>query len=48
VKFGAGRADAVRVELDRCPQAMQDEVRAWRERFPRSAALIERLYADFR
>jgi glutathione S-transferase len=47
-KFGAGRADAVRVALDRCPQAMQDEVRAWQERFPRSAAFIERLYADCR
>lgn len=42
--FGGGRADAVRVEPDRCPPAMQDEVRAWKQRFPRSSTYIDRLY----
>jgi glutathione S-transferase len=46
--FGAGRADAVRVELDRCPPAMQDEVQAWKEHYPRAAAFIERLYEQRR
>lgn len=46
--FGGGRADAVKVELERCPPAMQDEIRSWRERFPRSSTFIERLYAEQR
>jgi glutathione S-transferase len=47
-KFGGGRADAVRVELDRCPPAMQEEVRAWQQQYPRAAAFIERLYEQQR
>jgi glutathione S-transferase len=47
-QFGAGRADAVRVALDRCPPAMQEEVRAWQRQYPRAAAFIERLYQEQR
>lgn len=47
-RFGAGRADAVRVELERCPPAMQEEVRAWKDHYPRAAAFIERLYEQQR
>ena len=46
--FGGGRADAVKVELERCPPAMQDEVRAWKQGYPRAAGFIERLYEQQR
>jgi glutathione S-transferase len=46
--FGGGRSDAVRIDFERCPPAMQDEVRAWKERYPRAAAFIERLYQQRR
>lgn len=47
-QFGGGRADAVRVEFDRCPPAMQEEVRAWQQQYPRATAFIERLYREQR
>jgi glutathione S-transferase len=47
-QFGGGRADAVRVELDRCPPAMQEEIRTWRKQYPRAAAFIDRLYEQQR
>jgi glutathione S-transferase len=47
-RFGGGRADAVRVELPDCPAAMQDEIRAWRKGFPRTAGFIDSLYRDLR
>lgn len=47
-QFGGGRADAVRVEFDRCPPAMQEEVRAWQQQYPRATAFIERLYQEQR
>ena len=46
--FGGGRADAVRVEFEHCPPAMQEEVRDWQKQFPRAAAYIERLYEQRR
>ena len=46
--FGGGRADAVKIDFERCPPAMQDEVQAWKERYPRAAAYIERLYEQRR
>jgi glutathione S-transferase len=46
--FGGGQADAVRVELDRCPEAMQNEVAAWRNSYPHTTAFIERLYEEQR
>jgi len=47
-KFGGGKADSVRVEIDRCPTAMQAEVAAWKSNFPRTTAFIERLYEEQR
>ena len=47
-KYGLRRADAVRVSIDRCPAAMQSEVAAWRSKYPRCTALIERLYEEQR
>jgi glutathione S-transferase len=48
VPFGSGRADAVRVELERCPEAMQAEVERWKARYPLSSSFIDRLYEDYR
>jgi glutathione S-transferase len=47
-KFGGGRADAVKIDFERCPSAMQDEVRLWKAHYPRAAAFIERLYEQQR
>jgi glutathione S-transferase len=47
-EYGGGKADAVRVDVDRCPEAMQAEIAAWRSGYPRSAAFIERLYGELR
>jgi glutathione S-transferase len=44
LQYGGGQADAVRVEPDRCPAAMQDEIAAWRTGYPRAAAFIKHLY----
>ena len=46
--YGGGKADAVRVDIERCPAAMQREVASWRTRYPRSTAFIERLYEERR
>lgn len=42
--YGGGRAAAVRVSYEQCPEAMRREVDSWRTRFPRSTAFICRLY----
>ena len=46
--FGGGKADTVRIEIKRCPEAMQNEVAAWKRNFPRTTAFIERLYEEQR
>ena len=44
--YGGGKADTVRIEIERCPSAMQQEVASWRTRYPHSTAFIERLYEE--
>ena len=46
--YGGGKADAVRIDIERCPAAMQREVAAWRSGYPRATAFIEGLYAEQR
>jgi glutathione S-transferase len=46
--FGGGRADAVRIELDRCPAAMQAEIAAWKQNYPLATEFVERLYTEQR
>ena len=46
--YGRGKAEAVRIDIERCPAAMQGEVAAWKSGFPRSTAFIERLYEERR
>jgi glutathione S-transferase len=47
-QFGLRRADGVRVSMDRCPTAMQDEVEAWKKNYPLATAFIERMYQEQR
>ena len=47
-QFGGGKADAVRVDIGECSEAMQEEVAAWKSGYPRSAGFIERLYEERR
>jgi glutathione S-transferase len=46
--YGGGKAEGVRIELDRCPAAMSNEVTSWKSNYPRSAGFIERLYESRR
>jgi len=46
--YGGGRADAVRIEFDRCPSAMRAEIAHWRANYPRAVEFAERLYRDER
>jgi glutathione S-transferase len=47
-KFGGGKADAVRVDIERCPAGMQREIEHWKRSYPRATAFIERLYQERR
>jgi glutathione S-transferase len=47
-QLGGGKADAVRVDIGECSEAMQGEVSAWKSGYPKSAAFIERLYEEHR
>lgn len=42
--YGGGMADAVRIERDRMPQAMRQEIERWEKAFPLTTAWVERLY----
>jgi glutathione S-transferase len=47
-QYGGGRAEAVRIELQRAPSAMREDVERWREKFPRVTSFVERLYREER
>jgi glutathione S-transferase len=46
--YGGGKAANVRVPIERCPEAMQQEVKAWQARFPRLTDYVRRLYEEER
>ncbi|MEL7450197.1 MAG: hypothetical protein AAFN78_13365 [Pseudomonadota bacterium] len=46
--YGAGKADATRIERDQLPAQMRADVERWERDYPRSTAFINRLYDDFR
>ena len=46
--YGGGQADEVRIERDRCPAPMIEEIERWEQRYPLTRAFIERLYAERR
>lgn len=46
--YGAGKADAVKIDLGRCPGRMQEEVASWKRDYPRATRFIDRLYEEQR
>jgi glutathione S-transferase len=42
--YGGGKADAVRLERDRAPQAMRADIDRWIETYPRAVAWVEARY----
>jgi glutathione S-transferase len=47
-QYGGGRAEAVRIELQRAPPPMRQDVERWSEKFPRVTGFVERLYREER
>ena len=44
MKYGGGKADAVHIERERCPPAMQQDIERWITDYPNAVAYVERLY----
>jgi glutathione S-transferase len=42
--YGGGKADTVRIERDRVPAAMRNDIEKWEADYPRACAFIEALY----
>ena len=42
--YGGGKADAVRIERDRAPAAMREDIERWIDSFPRTVTWVEGLY----
>ena len=42
--YGGGKADAVRIELDRCPARMVEDIENWSARYPLTTNFMEQLY----
>ncbi len=47
-QYGGGRAEAVRIEAQRAPPAMREDVERWSEKYPRVVGFVERLYREER
>lgn len=47
-QYGGGKADAVRIERDRAPAGMRQNIEAWATDYARVAAFVERLYSEER
>lgn len=47
-KYGGGKTDAARIERNRSPAAMRDEVERWIEDFPKATKFVEQLYEEER
>jgi glutathione S-transferase len=46
--YGGGAADGVRVDRERFPGAMRDDMERWAEAYPLAAGFVERLYREER
>ena len=46
--YGGGKADAVRIDRDRCPARMIEEIETWIARYPLTTGFMEQLYASER
>ncbi len=42
--YGGGKADGVKMEFDKLPQAMRDDINRWQQQYPNTVMFIERLY----
>jgi glutathione S-transferase len=47
-QYGGGKADAVRIERDRAPAGMRQNIESWATDYARAIAFVERLYAEER
>ncbi|MGB5624151.1 MAG: hypothetical protein WBM61_00355 [Woeseiaceae bacterium] len=47
-QYGGGKADAVRIERDRAPVGMRQDIEAWEANYARVVAFVEQLYLDER
>jgi len=45
-EYGGGKADAVRIERERAPAEMRNNIETWCREYPAAVAFVERLYAD--
>jgi len=46
--YGGGKADTVRIDRDRCPQAMIEQIENWSDAYPLATAFIEQAYREQR
>ena len=46
--YGGSKADAVRIERQRCPAGMVEEIETWESSYPLATRFIEQLYLDER
>jgi glutathione S-transferase len=46
--YGGGKADAVRIDAERRPSAMAQQIEGWKQSYPATTAFIEQLYAEHR
>lgn len=44
--YGGGKADKVRIERDRAPEAMRADIERWVDAFPNAVSWVETLYKD--
>ena len=44
--YGGGKADHVRIERDRAPEAMRADIERWVEAFPRAVSWVETMYEN--
>ena len=42
--YGGGKADNVRLERERAPQSLRDDVERWIDAYPRAVSFVEQLY----
>lgn len=47
-RFAAGKCADVRLDMERVPPKLREDIARWREDFPRAAAFAERLYEEER
>ena len=47
-EYGGGAADGVKVDRERFPAAMRDDIERWAEAYPLAAGFVERLYQEER